>query len=82
MIPWLPALPWLPPHGWAGVIRSDAESRCLREPELPPLWGLWRSRLGRFWRNLETSDGKSGQAAANCKQQLTGSKVPSLLTGI
>ena len=55
MIPWLPVLPWLPPHGWTGVIRSDAETLCVHEPKPPPLWVHWRSRSGPSWRKLETA---------------------------
>lgn len=74
MIPWLPVLPWLPPHGWTDVIRSSAETLCVHEPKPPPLWGYQRSRSAPSWRNLETSDGKSGQVVANCKKELTGLK--------
>lgn len=76
MIPWVPVLPRLPPQGWTSVIQSDAETLCVHEPKPPPLWGHRRSRLGPSWRNLETSDGKSGQVAANCKKELTGLKSP------
>lgn len=76
MIPWLPVLPWLPPHGCTAVFPSDAEIHCVHETQLSPLWGQWRSRLGPSWRDSEKSDGKSGTVVANCKKELTGFKSP------